>query len=313
MSTKGRAQLTDRERVGFVQDMGALLDAGMLHGDDYMRTLSNFGDDASPEVVDATLSGINAVRVVFITKDLEDPWARYIRTTLRPALSRIGDAKKPEENLITTSLRGKLIATIGDYGKDPDLRKKGLELTKAYLANPGSVDPALVGPALRLAAIQGDATTYADFRKRFETSTSPPERERFLGTLGFFRDPKLVDQTLQYTIEGPLRPQEIFTVTQSMDTNEQRDQIWAFVQKNYSPLSQRIPPVYRVYLVYSAFGCTKDRIAEAKAFFTGDRAPFGTDVEMARMNDEINTCVSLREREGPRVAKMLTETATASK
>jgi hypothetical protein len=197
-------------------------------------------------------------------------------------------------------------------GHDEALVARGQELTKRYLADPKSVDPTLIESSLRLAAATNDTSLYSECRHRFEAAKLPTDRRRFLGALGYFRDPKLVDETLRYTIEGPLHPQELLAGFSGYDTPELQEKVWQWAQKNYDTIASRIPPFYRVYLVYFAGGCSRERLEAAKVFFDQpEHAPPGTPQEFAKLQSQVSMCVSLREREGERVARMLSEqTAT---
>jgi alanyl aminopeptidase len=308
LSTQARPVLSERERVGLVQNMSTLLEGNMLHGDDYLRSISAFGDDASAEVVDAMLTGLRVVRFSFVTADLRDAYAIYIRRTLKPALDRLGEDPKPGEGPSVSGLRARLISELGVWGQDQGLRQRGLAMTKSLLADPSSVDPSLADVALRLAATSNDTTLYYECRRRFEAAKTPTDRRRYLAALTNFHDPALVDETLHYALAGPLRPQELMFGFQAFDTPELADRGWAWAQENYGKISEKIPPMFRVYLVYFAMGCTQQRYEAAKAFFSqSEHAPPGTEQELAKVTDMITECTSLREREGPRVAKMLTE------
>ena len=122
----------------------------------------------------------------------------------------------------------------------------------------------------------------------------------------------MVEETLRYALSGPLRPQEIMFGFQGYDTPELADQEWKWVQANYDQIAKKIPPMFKVYMVYFAMGCTRQRLEAAKAFFgQPEHAPMGTEQEFAKVRDLITECTSVREREGGRVAKMLTELQAA--
>ncbi len=312
LSTQARPQLAERERVGLVHNMSTLLEGNMLHGDDYLRSISAFGDDASAEVVNAVLDGLRGVRYAFVTADLRDAYAVYVRRTLRPALDRLGQTPKPGEGPSVATLRAGLIQQLGVWGQDGELRRKGAEWTKSLLADPASVDASIADVALRLAATSNDTTLYYECRRRFEAAKTPNDRRRFLVALSDFHDPALVDETLHYALSGPLRPQELMFGFLGYDTPELADKEWKWAQTNYDQISAKIPAMFRIYLVYFAMGCTRDRLEAAKVFFSKpEHAPAGTEVEMAKLSDRVNECASLREREGGRVAKMLTELQAA--
>jgi len=64
--------MTPRERVGYLGNASALLQAGLLHADDFLEILSRFAGDTSPEVISAVLDGVWLVRFTFIRPDLAD-------------------------------------------------------------------------------------------------------------------------------------------------------------------------------------------------------------------------------------------------
>ena len=306
LSTTGRGALDDRERIGFIHNLVALLDDGTLHGDDYLTTLAAFGADPTPEVAAAALDGVQGIKLPFVTTELRGGFAVYVRRTFRPALERLGEAPKPDDSPAAAELRARLMATLGVDGRDDAMVKKGEAMAKSYLADPASVHPTLVDAALRLAAVSNDTSFYNECRRRFENAKTPVERRRFLRQLTNFHDPTLIDQTLRYVLEGPLRPQELMSTFRFVDAPEVREKLWPWAKENYDRIAAKIPPMFRIYLVYYAFGCTEERITAAKAFFSQpEHAPLGTDKELAQLDAQIGTCVGLREREGPRVARML--------
>ena len=312
LSTKARPELSERERAGLITNLQTLLEGGMLHGDDYLQSLSAFGSDPSPAVIGALLEGLRNVRPAFITADLREAYAGYIRRTLRPALDRLGDTPKPDEGPTASGLRGQLMSQLGVEGRDEALRHKGLEMTKAFLADPAAVDPTLVETAFRLAATSNDTTLYHEFSRRFEGAKSPNDRRRYLGALYYFEDPALVDETLAYSLTGPLKPQELLGGFRGMDSPENADKPWNWLRDNYDAIAGKIPPMFKVYLVYFAMGCKRERIEAAQTFFAQpERSPLGTAQELAKLTDRITECATLREREGARVAKMLTEMQAA--
>ena len=312
ITQQARPQLTERERVGLLNNLNALLSGGVLHGDDYLRSIAAFGNDPSEEVVGAVVEGLQGVRFAFVTADLRDAYASYIRHTLKPALERLGETPKPGEGPSVSALRARLMGQLGVNGQDQALRQWGLETTRAMLADPASVDPSMVDVAMRLAATTNDTTLYYEFRRRFEAAKTPNDRRRYLTALGTFHAPELVDETLHYALTGPLRPQEVMFGFMGFDTPELADKTWSWAQANYDQIAAKIPPMFRVYLVYFAMGCSRERLEAAKAFFSQpEHAPMGTEQELAKVGDRITECASLRDREGARVAKMLTEMQAA--
>src|SRR6185295_14337098 len=97
------------ERAGFLGNLSALLDGGLIHGDEYVRILPRFADDKSPEVVLCMMDGMGVVQRVFVTKQLEEPFSVYVRKNLAPAVARFGLTRKEGEGDAVSFLRPALI------------------------------------------------------------------------------------------------------------------------------------------------------------------------------------------------------------
>ena len=225
--------LSPRERYAYLLNASALLQGGTLRGVDYMRLLASFGDDPHPAVVGAVVEGVSALDSYFIVEEMRDPFAAYVRRVLSPALDRIGLESKSGESPTTTSLRPALFRTLADLGRDQRLREYARDAADRYLRGE-DVEPSMVGPALRVAAFQGDAKLFDAIRARFENVKVPGERGRLLGALGAFRDPALRARALDYTFSGNLKPQEHYSIVQSAGAvPEQQDEVWAWAVRNY--------------------------------------------------------------------------------
>ena len=301
--------LTPLERVGYLGNASALLDAGLLHGDDYVRLTAKFADDKDPAVTSALMDNVGLIRRIFVTRELADPYAVYVRRTLGPALARIGMTRRPGETDDVSLARANLLAVLGDEGKDSSVAAFGNSLAKQHIASPGSVDPSLIGASLDLSALRGDEALFADYKKRFETAQIPAERSRYLNALGFFRDPKIAKEAVQYSLTGPLRPQEIFVIPATLGSAiEYEDVPYKWMTENFGTIASKVPPMYMVYMPSFARGCSLQRLEAAKAFFADpSHSVPGSEMELAKVADAVNDCAGLRQREGTVVAAYLTQ------
>jgi hypothetical protein len=299
--------MSPKERVGFLGNLTALLDAGILRGEDYVKLLTRFADDPSPDVISALTENMTVVRRVFVTRELADPYAVYVRRTLAPALGRFGLTRRSGEVAGISTARSLLIGALGDDGKDTGVLAYADSLAKRHIAEPGSVDPSVIEAALALSALRGDEALFTDYKKRFETAKIPAERSRYLKALGNFRDPKLVDAAIRYSLEGPLRPQEVFVIpTELASSIEYEDVPFKWMTGNYATIQSKVPPMFMVFMPTFVGGCYLDRLEKAKAFFAEpSHSVPGTEKELAKVSDAVRDCAGLREREGVAVASYL--------
>ena len=306
--------LDPRERIGVLENAGAMLDAGAIHGDQYVRLLASFSRDESPLVVQTVCRDLGMIQETFVTPDLEGAFDSFVARTLEPALDRIGLKRAPREDDAVPELRGQLLVWLAEFGGDARIRAYADSLTDAYLVDRDRVDPSLAGSAIAISAAFGDSTRFETFRRRFEETSVPADRTRFLSALGNFRDPALHRKALAYALTGPLRPQEVFTIpAAAAQFPEFRDDVWAWWMEHYETLTSRMPPEYAMYVAYAPGGCDEARIRSAKGFFAEPgHAPPGTLSLLAKVAESVEDCVGLRAREGTSVAREIGGAASPS-
>ena len=313
LASQAASVLEPRERVGLVGNLGALLQGGVLHGDDYLRLVGPLASDPQPEVVKAVLAGLGGVRRAFVASGVEERFAAYVRRTLGPALEHIGLDKAAGEPEAVTALRPSLVHWLGNEGRDPQVREHARGVARDWLAEPSSVDPSMAGTALEIAALDGDRALFDEYRQRFEGATIPAERARYLSALGAFRSPQLVEEGLAYAVKGPLRPQEMFAIPSSIASASPaaEERVYRWMTENYAAITSRLPPtVAATALPYFAAGCSGERFAAARSFFSDPpRNLPGTEAELVKVGEIVKTCVGLREREGRAVAAYLQSAA----
>jgi hypothetical protein len=299
--------LSEPERIGFVGNLTALLDAGLVDGGSYLETLSAFANDAQPMVVAGTLDALDRVRLAFVPQELEKPFAAYVRRTLWPTLQRIGPDPRPGEATETALVRPRLLRWLGHQGQDAAVLSHASDTARRYMADPQSVDPSIAGISLQLAAKRGDRALFEAYRRAVETSNVPQVRAQFLSALGAFEDSALRVAALDYTLAGPLRPNELFNIPGEMTGNSDRvDEVFSWILRHYDTYAKRLPPEYLPFLTGFAGGCSTERLARAREFFgAAERTGPGTAPQLARVTDQVTACVSLREREGAHAAAFL--------
>jgi alanyl aminopeptidase len=307
LSAVATERLSPAERIGLLGNLAALLDAGVLHGDSYLAALRRLGGDPDPDVVSAVNDGLDKIKETFITPELREEFAAFVRKTLKPALDRIGLQARADETEVVSMLRPTLIGRLGDEGRDEDIRRFAVEQAARYLNDPASIDPSLAGTVLALAAIDGNRDLHLLFRQRMEKAQVPADRARFRSALGHFRDPELEAETLRYALEGPLRPQEILRILSPLRDDERgRALVFRWLTANYDAVLARIPKEVAAFLPFFAAGCDEALVKQAEAFFAQEGHSYpGTHKEMAKVSEAARDCAALRAREGGAAAAWL--------
>jgi cytosol alanyl aminopeptidase len=304
LASRAGETLTPKERLAFVGNAGALFSNGTLHGGAYLDVLSRFASDPDPQVLATAIGALTNARFAFDSPETRPLFTALFRKTLRPTIDRIGFTPKPGESEKLTILRPDILLLLGQYGEDAEVRAFAKEQLPKYLADPSTVHPTLAGVVLTLSAMDGDEALFEEYRKRFEASTIPAERQRFLFGLGRFRDPKLRLKAREYAFTGPVRPQELGMLFGGGQTAEERDEAFAFVTANYDRISKRLPPPMAANMPFIASGCEPARVEKAREFFETHKVD-GTDRALARVTEQVNECAAVRAREMAAVTEYL--------
>ena len=309
MAEHSADRLAPPERIVFLGNSAALLDAGLISGGDYLEILNGFAGDPEPDVVSTVVSGLGKIEGAFVPDELRGVFADYVRATLRPVLNRFGMEAVDGENETVALLRPRLIGWLGDEGRDPEVRLHATKLAKAYMKDPQSVDPAVAGTALGLAAIEGDRKLFDEYRQRFEKAATPVERRRYLSAMGSFENPKVREAALSYVLNGPLRPDEMLTIPGgTAKTEADHDHMFDWFLKNYEPMTSRMPAMMISFMPFLAGGCSTERLSIASDFFAENQVE-GTQNNLRKVTESVNDCVNLRGREGEAVASYLKQFA----
>ena len=311
LAARASSRLDTRERVGFLGNATALLRAGEIGGGDYLEILGAFAADPEPLVVSMLLSELRETGQTFVSGSLEEPFAAFVRQTLRPAVERWGLRRNGHEDDSAARLRGRLLSVLGREGRDPEARRYAGSLAAGYLEDEASVDPALVRAALTVAAAAGDAGDFERYRRGFETATVPGTREHYLAALAALPGPELQERALTYALTGPTYPAEVFLVGKGVrDTAAGREVLHRWALDHFHEFLARIPRKYGACILIPllATGGSLERLDAVRSFFSRpENQVEGWRAELAKAEEEVGYRAALRRRESAAVAAWLAQ------
>jgi len=310
--------LDERERIDVICNLTAQLRAGAEHGDEHLQMIAAMAGDPEPEVLRADMESLDGTRIALTTPGSSAALAAWVRATFDPALHRLGRAPRPGELPGASSSRALLLRLLGDAGRSGSVLAYADSLSRAYRNAPTSVPSSLVDVAIVLGARRGDRSMFEDYRRHFETATLPSDRNLYLAGLGSFRDSALVADALEYTLTGPLRPQETLVIPAGMSEDGLTlpsgrggggnfpEWMMRWTLAHWDELVAKMPPNFAARNLRMAGGCADDRDATLKAFFSeGKRNGAGIQASLRRMEDAMQECSSLHDREAGRVEHWL--------
>jgi alanyl aminopeptidase len=301
--------LSVRERMGLLTNLFALLTADKLDGDDYLRAMTGVSKDIDADVIRSMLDQLATLRTTFITPDLREAFAAFLRDLLVPTLDRIGTQTIPGESSDVTEMRAQVLLWLADYGHDERAKAAISEVAAAYLADdiPASN---LAAVALRTAARWGDVELFNAYRDRLEivAASSPGERRNYVRAIGSFRDPAVVEKVLAYVLSGELQPVDIGTIIGRLVAWEDNTQIlldWAM--QNDAALRELVPEGTMVNLPGQLMRCSTEHAETIREFYSAEeRFVAGIDLELKEEVAENVECAAFRQREIESVRTYLT-------
>jgi cytosol alanyl aminopeptidase len=321
-----RGSLSARERIDMISNFTAQLRAGGEHGERYLKMVEAMAGDPEPEVLRADMESLDETRIPLATPHSSAQLASWVRSTFEPAFRRLGRAPQPDELPGVSISRGLLMHLLADAGRSTPMLAYAESLSRSYRNAPASVPPSLVEPSIVLAAHRGNAAMFEDYRHRFETAVSPSDRALYLAGLGSFRDPAIRATALEYSLKGPLRPQETSVIAACMSENGLTasngrgggggsvypDEIMKWTLSHWDDLAAKMPPNFASRNLRMTSGCAGEREAELKAFFSDPKrdAP-GIQASLRRMGDAMDECSKLHDREAARVERWLNTVVVA--
>jgi hypothetical protein len=231
-----------------------------------------------------------------------------VRHTLRPVATRFGLEKKADEPEAVSLVRPVYFTWLGEYGRDPAVLGMADQLAESFMRDSSSIDPTLAGSALRLHALRGDRSLFERYRREFENAQAPTSRSRYLNALGSFEDDSVQAEALRYVMQGPLRPNELLTIPFGIWglSDAAADRVLGWMFAHYGFLQSKIPRAFLPRTVYVGGGCSEERLAKARAFFSDStHMVSGTEKRLEQVGEQVQDCARLRRREGAAIGAYL--------
>ena len=299
-------RLNIRERMGMLTNLWSLLATDKIDAGEFLAALDGISADSDPSVIAALLDQLNNVRQTFITPELRDAFAQYVRNLLTPTLQRIGMDPLPDDRPELASLRPQIMLWLADYGRDERARSVTAELTERYLAGEIALTNR-VSVALRAEARRGDQALFETLRERFEAETTPGVRRSYIQAIGSFRDPEIVAQVLDYLLQGPLRPNDIGTAfVRLTGWTDNHTMLLDWLMENDAILRERLPAGTMARIPDTVTVCSPANLPTIRAFYGApERAVPGIEDELKDSEAEVMECWELQQRESDSVSRYL--------
>jgi aminopeptidase N len=304
--TKSLASMTPEDRLNFVADSWALIQAGRAEPSSYLALIGQIGSDDHRAVWDLVISSMTRLDRLARERPERPGLRNYARARLRPVFDRLGwDAKGSDDD--EALLRSSLIRTLGEFG-DGDILAEAKRRFAGFLENPQSLSTALRDPVTQLVGLSADRASYDTLLALARKSRVTNERLRYYYAAASAHDPSLARATLALTLTDEL-PNTIVGIVINIvaSSGEQPDLAWDFVKANFDALATKLGPTFRDAFIANFMTNFSDdaHAAELKSFAPAQATPAGR-VNTARALETIAIAADLRARALPAVDAWIT-------
>ena len=291
-----QTKLRPVERFNLVNDTWATTLAGLTSLTEYLSLLDLLKDETDVNVWAALIISCHHLHRIFDDQQ-ERAFQERLRAILPPALERLGWSPKDGESELESQLRGDLIATLGILGEDNGCQQRARELYPQYERDPNAVDRNLVPALVSIVAHTGGDRDYENFYGKFKRAQTPQEETRYLFALGAFRQPNLVDRTLELTVNGEVRTQNAPYLMRGILLNKDaREKAWSFMKAHWDEMLVQYPDNSIPRMCEGIVGLVTPQLeAEVKEFFVEHPVKQGAK-QMEQHLERLRIAVACKER-----------------
>ena len=229
------------ERFNLINDAWAMTLAGHLSAAEYLDLTARLREETDRNVWAALLASFSYLHRVIAPSERSHLEA-LVCDRLGRAMAQFGLAPRMGEDELTSQLRGELVRAMGTLGNDPAIQAQVRDVYAAYRREPASVAPDVLTASIAILAHKGGEAEFAEFLQKFKTAQTPQEEQRYLFSLAGFRDPGLLQRTLQFAISGDVRTQDAPYLVRSVLLNvDGRDLAWQFIKAHWETMQRQYP------------------------------------------------------------------------
>jgi aminopeptidase N len=307
-----RGSLVPAERLSLLGDEWWIVRAGRHDIGVYLDIGSSLAGDEAPSVIEQIARSVaythdNVVQPGDVTR-----FEEWVRRRFSPELMTLGLPGNPSDPDDRQSRRATLLMLVGVTANSADVQRQARELALKYTDAHSTIAPTLASTVLSVAAVGGDAMLYDRYMAQLpKLSDKPEEYYRFFNALPWFRDPALVQRTLQFAISPDVRTQDTSTLIAGLIAQPwSRDAAWEFVKTHWDTLTTSLGVFQGIPRIAGSVGafCSHEQKAEVEQFFKEHPVP-PAERTLRQAIERIDQCVAMKERQSAPASAWLSTAA----
>ncbi len=289
------------ERYAVISDALANVLAGDVMGSDFLSLVSTLTDEDEIDVWSIALTGLGELDRV-VSSDDRDAMQSFVTGLLADKVDELGWDVSEGESERTRALRGLLLRSLGNLGKD----RETIETARQVHASTADKDAEVAEAALYISAANGSVEDFDAFIEASNSAASPQVKIKYLRAATQVPDTAAADKMIQLILDGDVRSQDSFWVLALLIGNRDTGaHVWSRVEENWDALLETIPVLTgRRMLDLLQYRSEPDVAASIMQWFETHEVPSGEKF-VAQKLEQLQVRVALRERESHRLGASL--------
>lgn len=308
LAKNAETALSPADRIMLLADVWASVRVDREKIGDYLLLAEGLRSDRDPQVISLLVNQLQYIGRYLVTDSDQEAYRSWVDDLLSPIAAELGWEPKPGESVELQSVRGDLLRALGEIAHDPASEALARKLAEQELKNPSSVDPELAQSAVVVEATNGDEAFYDQVLKHLKNATTPQQRSLYRQALVSFRDPRLLQRTLDYAVKEA-RVQDANLIIGRVMQNENGEKLgWDFVRSRWAQ-NQDTNGAFggssSAGLVASTGSfCDSSLRDQVKEFFANHPVPTA-ERTLKQALERIDYCIDVKNRQMPELASWL--------
>ncbi|MFZ4810038.1 MAG: M1 family metallopeptidase [Ilumatobacteraceae bacterium] len=287
------ATLSTTERYMLVDDAWNAVVSGRLPAVDFLTFVGGFAHERELAVWQGIGIGLRGVGRL-LDGEARVAYQARVRALVRPVFESLGWDRQPDEDDLTSSLRGVLVGMLGALANDVEVQER----CRAILEHPDGVDPELVATATSVVASVGTDDDFDRFLAAFRTAPTPQEQLRALYALAEFPTAAQMQRTCELAMSGEVRTQNApFLLSRAIANREHGATAWEFVRRHWDDANRAFPTTTIIRMVDGVRVLTEPAaVADVQSFFAEHPIPQSArTLEQVLERQRVNAALRTRE------------------
>ena len=268
--------LPPRDRLGLQGDAYAISRAGYDSPVTFLNLAMSYTEENDASVLSDLASGLRGIEHLIDSSDFHNNYKSFCVSIFKNIGDTVGWDKKANETHLDTLLRNTTLSNLGHY-EHPETIKEALQRFEEYKKDTANVHPDIRSIVFNISAKNGDKNTYDAMWELEQNNSLQEEKVRLHGALSSFKDPNLLQETLNHSLGERIRTQDTIRLIVSVASSSiGRPLAWKFVKDNWGEIDRRYGDggfgLMRLVSLVSGFK-TQEELEDVEKFFTDNPTP----------------------------------------